>query len=81
MRIAYQPQSRSFCSWVTGIIGCHPFVTATVTPILSILLIINNNKGGHFRVTKVTLINATGSYERKGTMSTMQCIASGEPHT
>jgi hypothetical protein len=78
MRIAYQPQSRSFCSWVTGPIGCHPCVTATVTPIL---LIRNNNKGGHFRVTKVTLINATGSYERKGTMSTMQCIASGETHT
>ena len=71
MRIAYQPQSRSFCSWVTGPIGCHPCVTATVTPIL---LIINNNKGGHFRVTKVTLINATGSYERKGTMSTMQLL-------
>jgi hypothetical protein len=62
MRIAYQPQSRSFCSRVTGPIGCHPCVTAAVTPdslylYLSILLIINNNnKGESFRVTKVTLL-------------------------
>jgi len=40
-RIAHQPRRSAVRSRVTGPIGCHPCVTATITPILSIYSIDN----------------------------------------